>query len=273
MVLPGSEFYWDTSLSTLERWYCRIWGVPIIGLRIRWRRVGRCLPSNATRVLDAGCGRGVISRQLAQRYPDAMIDAIDQNAAGQQINSQLAQKMGLKNCDFLVANLAELEVSEKYDLIVSVDNLEHIEDDRGVLRRFHSAMRPQGKLLVHVPHYYRRWPVLKWKKNFDVPGHVRPGYHLPELVERLKAAGFTVEKVGFSYGFLENLANNIGYAITSAEEKRKLIYAAAFPLLNCLAWLDQWSQPKIGAGVWAVAKKEIWTKQDNHKSEVIYDIG
>ena len=44
--------------------------------------------------------------------------------------------------------------------------------------------------------------------NFDVPGHVRPGYHLAQLVERVKQAGFTVADKGFSYGFLENLANN-----------------------------------------------------------------
>jgi SAM-dependent methyltransferase len=255
MALPGSELYWDDSLTTLERWYCRIWGIPIIGLRIRLRWLDRHLPPVATRILDAGCGRGVISRMLTQRYPDAMIDAIDQNTVGQEINQQLAKKMGLKNCRFLVADLTHLDLAEEFDLIVSVDNLEHIEDDRGVLCRFFHAMRPDGVLVVHVPHYYRRWPVFKWTKNFDVPGHVRPGYHLPELIERVRSAGFEVQRIGFSYSFFENLANNISYAITSAEEKRKWLYAAAFPLLNLLACIDRWSNPHMGAGVWAIANK------------------
>lgn len=256
MRLPGSELYWDNSLGFFERWYCRILGVPIIGLRIRLRWLERLLPPDATRVLDAGCGRGVISRKLASRYPQATVSAIDLNAEGQERNQKIAGHMGLSNCHFIFADLTQLETEGQYDLVVSVDNLEHIGDDLGVLRGLNRAMQDGGILVVHVPHYYRRWPMFKWTRNFDVPGHVRPGYHQPEIVERVRQAGFTVERTGFSYGFLENLANNLGYAITAAEEKRKLLYATTFPLLNFVAWLGRKSNPRFGAGVWVVARKQ-----------------
>lgn len=257
MPLPGTEFYWDDSLSSLERWYCRILGIPIIGLRIRLRRLAKLLPGNATTVLDAGCGRGVITRALARRYPQATIDAVDENPDAQHSNALLSERMGLGNCHHIVADIAQYEAADRYDLIVSVDNLEHVSDDAAVLARFHRSMRTDGILVIHVPHYYRRWPLLKWSVNFDVPGHVRPGYHLPELIERVRHAGFTITRSGFSYGFLENLINNISYAITGAREQRKLIYAMVFPLLNALAWLGQWSQPGMGAGAWVIAEKQL----------------
>lgn len=260
--LPGSELYWDPSLGTAERWYCRLLGVPIVGLRIRLRRLGRLIPISATSVLDAGCGRGVITRFLAKHYQSAQVEGIDENTSGQLTNQAIANSLSLHNCRFTVGDVLTYRKLDCYDLIVSIDNLEHVKDDMSVLANFHASLRESGRLVVHVPHYYRRWPVFRWRVNFEVPGHVRPGYHLPELTERARRAGFKVLQSGFSYGWLENLINNISYVITGAREERRLLYAALFPMLNFLAWLGQWSRPRFGAGVWVIAEKTAPVKQD-----------
>jgi SAM-dependent methyltransferase len=257
MPLPGSEFYRHSSLGVLERWYCRLFGIPIIGLRIRVRILSDLLPVQASRILDAGCGRGVISRILARRYRDASVDAVDENATAQEVNRTLSDAMLLKNCHFITDDLLNLSNKNYYDLIVSVDNLEHVQDDATLLKVFYNAMLPAGLLVLHVPHYYRRWPVFTWRKNFDVPGHVRPGYHLPEINERVLRAGFSIVRTGFSYNFLENLINNISYAITGAQEKNKVIYAVLFPLLNFIAWAGHRKMPRKGAGVWVIARKHV----------------
>lgn len=257
MKLPGYELYWDDSLGRAERWYCRLFGVPIVGLRIRLRRILKLLPPTAHSILDAGSGRGVIARTLAQRYAQARVDAIDEVADLQAVNNRLAAAMGLDKCRFFCADLLDYRAPERYDLIVSVDNLEHIADDHKVLENFFVSLREGGLLLVHVPHYYRRWPLLRWQVNFDIPGHVRPGYHLPELTERTRAAGFTVERAGFSYGFIETLANNLSYRISAGRQSNRAVYALLFPLLNAIAWLGQWSWPAMGAGVWVVARKPL----------------
>ena len=267
--LPGYELYWDPLLGTAERWYCRLLGVPIIGLRIRLRRLRRLLPASATSVLDAGCGRGVITRFLAQRYRSAQIDGIDENGSGQRINQTIADSLALGNCHFTVADVLTYRKPGYYDLIVSIDNLEHVKDDIAALINFHASLRESGMLVIHAPHYYRRWPVFRWTVNFDVPGHVRPGYHLSELTERVRRAGFKVEQCGFSYGWLENLINNISYTITGAREKRRALYAALFPLLNILAWLGQWTRPRFGAAVWVVARKIAQVKQTSVSARVL----
>lgn len=227
-----------------------------MGLRIRVRRLQQILPAHADNLLDAGCGRGVITRVLAKRYPNATIDAVDADTGAQTANREISEKAGLRNCNFIDADLTSYRNPERYDLIVSVDNLEHVEDDEQVLRNFYDSIKSSGTLVAHVPHYYRRWPVLAWRENFDVPGHVRPGYHLAQLVERIERAGFTIRDKGYSYGFLENLSNNLSYKISGAQEKNRVLYALMFPLLNLLSWAGSFSKPKFGAGVWVVAIKE-----------------
>jgi SAM-dependent methyltransferase len=253
---PGSDLYWDPRLGTAERWYCRFIGAPFVGLRIRFRLLSKLLPVSATAVLDAGCGRGVITRYLARRYSSARVDGLDENIVGQQINEKIAGSVALSGCNFIVGDVTTYTRPDYYDLIVSIDNLEHVVDDVAVLKNFFVSLKEGGTLIVHVPHFYRRWPVFKWSENFDVPGHVRPGYHLPQLTERVRRAGFTVARRGFSYGWLENLINNVSYKISAAEERNKLLYAGVFPLLNMLAWCGQWGRPKGGAGVWLVAIKD-----------------
>jgi len=254
--MPGRELYFDSRLDLLGRLYCRILGVPIVGLRIRIRRLKQILPDRASRILDAGCGRGVITRSLSRRYANAEIDAVDADADAQRANREISEKAGFDNCNYIDGDLTEYVSDSRYDLVVSVDNLEHVVDDRRVLRNFHASLEPSGVLVVHVPHFYRRWPVLFWQENFDVPGHVRPGYHLAQLVERVEAAGFSVTRNGFSYGFLENLTNNISYWISGAEEKNRVIYALFFPVLNFFSWLGSFSRPNFGAGVWVVATRQ-----------------
>ncbi|QEP42343.1 class I SAM-dependent methyltransferase [Ectothiorhodospiraceae bacterium BW-2] len=253
--LDGGDLFYSERLGKMERWYCRIFGVPIVGLRIRLRTVKRLLPEGATHILDAGCGRGVISRYLAKRYPNGQITAIDFDSDTQKDNQIIANRTGLNNIQFKIADLTVLADHEKYDLIVSVDNLEHVDDDRAVITQLYNALLPNGKLVVHVPHFYRRWPLFKWQENFDVPGHFRPGYHLPQLTERLERAGFSLEDSGYSYGFLENFINNISYWITGAREQNKTLYALIFPMLNAMAFLGRNEQLNMGAGVWVIAKK------------------
>lgn len=261
MSMPGSELYFDSRLDFLGRLYCRLLGVPIVGLRIRIRRLQQILPDRASRILDAGCGRGVITRFLSGRYPNASIDAVDADPVAQTANREISEKAGFGNCNFVDGDLTEYSKPDGYDLIVSVDNLEHVLDDRKVLQNFYESLETSGVLVVHVPHFYRRWPVLAWEQNFDVPGHVRPGYHIAQLVERVKQAGFEVNERGFSYGFLENLTNNISYWISGAEEKNRIIYALSFPLLNFFSWIGSYSKPKFGAGVWLVATKMPETRK------------
>lgn len=253
MAIPGREMAYHPEYSALERLYIRLLGVPINGLRIRLAHVMPMAEGEYARILDAGCGRGTFSIELAKAHPEAEVVGVDVDTRALGNARAIAERAGLSNLSFEEGDVTDLPYENEFDMVVSVDNLEHIEDDIAGMRCLHRALRKDGRLVVHVPGYYRRWPVCKKQVNFDVPGHMRPGYHIDELERKLGEAGFRVEQIRSTYGFLENLSNNISYAITGAEQKNRAFYALVFPFLLIMSNLGAGARPSWGAGVLSVA--------------------
>lgn len=252
---PGRELALDPQRSRFERTYARLLGAPANGLRIRLRRV---LPSTAgpyRTILDAGCGSGVFSYELAKRHPDAQVIGVELDEGLVERANTIATRAGLTNLRFQQEDVTKLGFDDAFDLVVSVDNLEHVEDDVAALQTLFHALRPGGTLVVHVPGYERRWLLLRRRVNFDVPGHVRPGYRAEDLIAKLDQAGFDVTRHQYTYGALETLTNNISYLITGADQRNKVAYAAVFPILLAVSYLGKFSRPKWGAGVLAVARR------------------
>lgn len=251
----GDELIFSPGLSLLERVYVKTFGVPINGLRIRLRRVMPAVQGDPATILDAGCGRAVFSYELAKKFPDAHVTGVDLDEEQLKKNEYIARKAGIDNLSFRLMDVGKLEFKDAFDLILSVDNLEHIEDDATALEYIAGALKREGRLVLHVPGKERRWPVFAFRENFDVPGHFRPGYTLKEISRKLASAGLKVLHRQYTYGFLENLTNNVSYFITGAEAKNKLLYALIFPWLNLLSWLGRNSTPRKGAGVLLIAEK------------------
>ena len=255
MRFPGVEQAFAPELSRIEKLYVWLWGVPVNGLRIRLRRVLPATRGKYRRILDAGCGRGVFTLELAKQHPEATVVGVDIEPGLVERANYIAHRAGVKNCRFEVADVIHLPHLEQFDLVVSVDNLEHIEQDVEALKALYRALTPSGTLVIHVPGYYRRWLLFGRRVNFDVPGHVRPGYTAEQLVEKLKLANFDVVEYHYTYGLLETFTNNISYMLTGAEQRNKLLYSLVFPFLLALSYLGKFSKPAWGAGVFAKARR------------------
>ncbi|MFC1692056.1 class I SAM-dependent methyltransferase [Candidatus Latescibacterota bacterium] len=260
----GKELVHDTSLSKIERLYIRVFGIPVHGLRNRARRI---LPLVTKRgyinILDHGCGSfGSFTFEIARILPDSTVIGIDiifQNEFFHSKNSILAEIAGLKNCRFespLFFDITDKTAQEQYDLVLSIDVLEHIHDDSKTLNFYHSVLLPGGDLILHVPGYYRRWFLFGWKVNFDVEGHFRPGYTMENIVSKVKDAGFVIIEHYYTYGWLETITNNISYLITGARMKRKYLYALIFPILLIISWFGRNSKPDRGAGILLKVRKQ-----------------
>lgn len=256
----GVQLTHDPTLTLAERCYIRIFGVPISGLRIRLRRV---LPrlisacsSGGLNVGDFGCGRGVFCFELAQRFPGLHVVGLDIDAGRIGVNSLIARRCGFGNLRFEVADVAKPTLLQKLDVAVSIDNLEHIHDDRSAVRALFDSLVPGGLLICHVPAAHRMTCSGKLRPNFDVPGHVRTGYRREELHALLADAGFDRIQCEETFGFLETLANNVSYWITGAEQRNRYLYAIFFPILNAVAWFGRGQDPRgKGAGLLVTAFK------------------
>lgn len=72
------------------------------------------------RVLDIGCGSGVISVTVALEYPDAQITALDISSDALEVAQANALALGAKNITFRQSDLfAAVEPSERFALILS----------------------------------------------------------------------------------------------------------------------------------------------------------
>jgi len=254
--LIGDELALTPGISSGEKLYITLFGAPISGLRIRLRRILPKFTGNPEKILDAGCGRAVFTYQLAKKFPHAHIVGVDTDEEQLAANRLIAKKARLKNISFKKADVAQLPYAEEFDMVLSVDNLEHIEDDTRALRCLAQALKPQGKLILHVPGHERRWFFFRFRTNFNVPGHFRPGYKLDEITKKVKETGLAVQDACYTYGWLETVSNNISYAITKAEAKNKALYALIFPILNMIAWCGRNSKPRQGAGVLVIAENK-----------------
>ena len=252
----GKELAFDESLPALERLYIRLFGVPINGLRIRARRVLPYITPKFRRILDSGCGQGIFTFEVARRLPASTITGMDTNSELIDRNRRIADIAGMSNCRFECGDIADIRPDNQYDLILSIDVLEHIENDVRVLNSYYRALAPSGELLLHAPGYHRRWPLFSWMVNFEVEGHCRPGYTMEEIAGKVEGAGFAIIERYYTYGWLDTISNYLSYAVTGARMKRKHLYALVFPILLFISYFGRNSRPERGAGVFIHARKQ-----------------
>ena len=254
----GSELALTPGLSPFERAYIRVFGAPILGLRVRAHRLLPLLSDIGTprRIADAGCGRGVLTLAMARAFPRAEVIGLDLDEKQNRVNTEIGSALGVANARFVTHDVQRIETLGAFDAILTSDTLEHLADDLGCTRMFFRALTPGGFLLAHVPHLTRNlfgWHRTNW---MDIAGHVRPGYTRASLIALLTRAGFQMIRCEYDYNSIQTLASDLSYWITGGHERNKMIYALAFPFLLALAAIGSSYRPrKDGSGLVALARK------------------
>lgn len=138
-----------------------------------------------SKVLDFGGGSGAFLPTLAQRFTDVSVVDLDLNDA-----RRVATYYQLKNVRLFEKDISVWNSSEMYDLVVTMDVLEHF-SDKSVPRRFlDGRLKPNGLLLVSLPTenwlYRLGRAVLRKTKPAD---HYHPAH---ELVRYYREFGYTL---------------------------------------------------------------------------------
>lgn len=126
---------------------------PFVGSSHTWAlaQCGEVAPG--ARVLDIGCGSGVIGRELKERgFSD--IHAVEVDAEARQNAASIYQSVG--------SSLADYE-SQRFDLVLLLDVIEHLTNPEAFLSEAAALLKPAGLLLVSVPnvaHWSVRLPLL-----------------------------------------------------------------------------------------------------------------
>jgi SAM-dependent methyltransferase len=106
------------------------------------------LPARA-RILDAGCGSGRNMVDLARHGTVTGVELSETSVALAR-----ARNVG----EVISGSVLEMPfAADSFDLAVSLDVIEHLEDDLGALREMRRTVTPGGSLLVTVPAYPWLW--------------------------------------------------------------------------------------------------------------------
>ena len=150
------------------------------------------------RVLDVGCGGGILTEALARR--GASVLGLDASEAVIRVAGHHAQESGLE-IDYIAGSLEEFaaETASRFDVITCMELLEHVPDPQALLRSCALLSRPGGHLflatinrnvksyisaVLGAEHLFGLLP----KGTHDYAGFIRPA----ELDWWLREAGFKV---------------------------------------------------------------------------------
>jgi cyclopropane-fatty-acyl-phospholipid synthase len=106
--------------------------------------------SDGQRVLELGCGWGSLSLWMAERYPRSTITSVSNSHSQRQAIQAQARARGLTNLEVITCDMNDFMPSGVFDRIVSVEMFEHMSNWRALLARLAPALRPEGRLFLHV---------------------------------------------------------------------------------------------------------------------------
>jgi SAM-dependent methyltransferase len=162
------------------------------------------------KVLDIGCGRGLLLNKLRQRGWDPIGTELSEDAA-----AFARDRLGLT---VITQPLEEINFpSNEFDLVILWHVLEHVASPRDALREVSRILKPGGTLLVAVPNF-GSWEA-RWSRNLwfhlDVPRHLT--HFTPKTLGRLLAdAGIPITAVNFFsaeydfFSFVQPVENKFG---------------------------------------------------------------
>jgi ubiquinone biosynthesis O-methyltransferase len=227
--------------------------VPLIGVITRHNCNNRCLLD--LKILDTGCAVGSMAFWLASK--GAQVTGVDIskraiNIAKQAQKSLIKQYKWAKNVNFecrqLTNNTAKRD-QDKYDLITATEIIEHIENDDNFLKKIHSHLKKNGRLILTTPSPDNWWYKLGLLDKFDQQvGHLRR-YDKKILKTLLKKNDFKIISFEQKEGPLRSLlfTTRLGFLI-------KFIRGPFIPIFHLV---DDWLALITGGTDWQVVLKKF----------------
>jgi SAM-dependent methyltransferase len=149
------------------------------------------LPARA-RILDAGCGSGRNMVELARR---GTVTGIELSPTSVAIARERASG------EIIEGSVLQMPFADdSFDLAVSLDVIEHLEDDVAALRELRRTVAPGGALLVTVPAYQWLW------SGHDVINHHHRRYTRASLRRAAEQAGWRQVRTTYFNSLLLPLA-------------------------------------------------------------------
>lgn len=160
--------------SPPRRWLQRVWGCPDIHARQKWMLLWpqlSSLPQGPLRVLDAGCGPGPWTLELAARRPGWSVVGLDRDETLIEAAERSRQRLALDNARFIRSDFLDFAPAEKFDVVLSVSSAHYlVERGHGedLFTKFRLWLKPGGLLLLFAPRIGHEVPLTSFLPSFFV---------------------------------------------------------------------------------------------------------
>lgn len=147
--LKYSSCYWDETTETLDQAEARM-------LELTCERAQL---SNGLQILELGCGWGSLTLWMAEHYPSSTITAVSNSNSQREYIIEQARLRGLDNIDVITSDVNRLQMTERFDRVISVEMFEHMRNYGNLMANIATWLKPGGKLFVHIfCHRYLAYP-------------------------------------------------------------------------------------------------------------------
>jgi len=149
----------------------------------RHLRRARAAAGRPLKILDIACAAGMSFRHFAEFGEVRGVDLSSETV-------RLCRSRGIDKivqCDAMKLPFRD----ESFDVVLSLDALEHLDDDAAGIAEMRRVARRDALLLVTVPAFMFLW------SPHDVAFHHHRRYARPELRRKLAAGGLAIDKLSY----------------------------------------------------------------------------
>ena len=136
------SFFTGTAAS-----YDRVVHVFTLGLDYYWKRAMYRPIKKATRILDLACGTGILTMDLAGKFPSAKITGVDITPDYLQIYDARVKRLGI-NAQSVLGNAEDVRLEGQYDVALSSYIPKYVDPDH-LLNNIKAHITPGGLIILH----------------------------------------------------------------------------------------------------------------------------
>jgi SAM-dependent methyltransferase len=202
-------------------------------------------------VLEAGSGIGTFSEKIIRDLPYSQVTLTDISPFYlNELEKRFSGNSNISVCKLDLNCEADYDLVgyAKFDSIIAMNVLEHIEDDVFALRQLYKMLKKDGMLIILVPCHKFLYNVIDTQV-----GHFRR-YTKKDLESKIRNSQFTIDSI-----FYFNLLGIIGWYMNGSLAKNPKIDGVAPRIFDrivpVLTYLEKLLLKKIGLSIICYLKK------------------
>jgi len=202
-------------------------------------------------ILDVGCGVGTIDFFIANKKKKVTGIDISKTAISRCIKS--AEFLNLSHYTrFFKGDFSNIEIHQKFDMVICLEVLEHIKGDSKVIKKIHDLLVKNGILILSVPSENSLLHKTGVANKFDKRvGHLRR-YSIKGIKKLIESSGFAPIEIIKAEGLFRNFLFTNKYMGLFIKAINKIKF-----LSEVVTFIDELTIPLFGeSDIVVVAQKK-----------------